>query len=188
MKELLVTSGFPRSGNTYLNHALNLLYYPEQEVNSNRHTVAAIEKTNQIIVTLRSPEDSIASWHTYQSGGQLESDIKFYIRFYSAVLDNLSKVVLMDFDYFTKDIDYIKDKVLKNFGIDTGRYVTDVQIKEAMLVSNKKINLPRNNKEELDAVKQQLVDIVGLDQCVELYNQLKLHNPSSLYPTGIWKS
>ncbi len=173
MKELLITSGFPRSGSTYINQALNLLYYPNQEVNWNRHTVVAIEKANKIMITFRNPVDSIASWHKYPSDGLLQEDVKFYIRLYSAVLDNLNKVVLMDFDLFTKDIDYIKDKVFKNFGIGTDNYVTDAQVKEAMLANGKDINLPRSNQEELDAVKQQLVNLEGFDQCVELYNQLK---------------
>ena len=173
MKELLITSGFPRSGSTYLNQSINLLYYPEQEVNWNRHTVVAIEKTNRIMVTFRNPADSIASWQKYPSNGHLEEDVRFYIRFYSAVLDNLNKVVLMDFDYFTKDIDYIKDKVFKNFGIETNRYVTDSQVREAMLANGKDINLPRNNKEELALVKEQLQNTAGFDRCLELYAQLK---------------
>jgi len=173
MKELVMTSGFPRSGSTYLNQALNLLYYPNQEVNWNRHTVVAIENANRIMVTFRNPIDAIASWHKYPSNRQLEEDVKFYIRFYSAVLDNLDKVVLMDFDYFTKDIDYIKDKVSKNFGIDTNRYVIDAQVKEAILASDKHINLPRNNKEELTLVKEQLQNTTGFDKCSELYAQLK---------------
>ena len=153
MKELLITSGFPRSGNTYLNQALNLLYYSEQEVNSNRHTVVAIDKSNRIIVPFRNPTDSIASWHNYPSGGNLESDVQFYIRFYSAVIDNLHKVVLMDFDYFTKDVDYTKDKVLKNFGIETNCFVTDSQVKEAMLANGKNINLPTHNQQQLSKTK-----------------------------------
>ena len=173
MKELLITSGFPRSGSTYLNQSINLLYYPDQEVNWNRHTVAAIEKANRIMVTFRNPADSIASWQKYPSNGHLEEDVRFYIRFYSAVLDNLNKVVLMDFDYFTKDIDYIKDKVFKNFGIETNRYVTDSQVREAMLANGKDINLPRNNKEELALVKEQLQNTAGFDRCLELYAQLK---------------
>ena len=173
MKELLITSGFPRSGSTYLNQALNLLYYPEQEVNWNRHTVVAIEKANRIMVTFRNPADSIASWQKYPSNGHLEEDVRFYIRFYSAVLDNLNKVVLMDFDYFTKDIEYIKDKVFKNFSIETNRYVTDAQVKEAMLANGKDINLPRNNKEELALVKEQLQNTAGFDKCLELHAQLK---------------
>ena len=173
MKELLATSGFPRSGNTYLNQALNLLYYPKQEVNLNRHTVMAIENATKIIVAFRNPVDAIASWHNYPSGGQLESDIKFYIRFYSAVLDNITKVVLMDFDYFTKDIDYIKDKVFKNYGLTASRFVTDEDVRQAMLANGKKINLPRNNKEELAQVKEELPNIEGFDKCLELYAQLK---------------
>jgi len=173
MKELLITSGFPRSGSTYLNQAINLLYYPEQEVNWNRHTVIAIEKANKIIVPFRNPLDAIASWKTYPLESTLDQDIKFYIRFYKAVLDNLHKIVLMDFDYFTKDIDYIKDKVFKNFGIGTDNYVTDAQVKEAMLFNDKELNLPRNNKEELDAVKTELQGMAGFNECVELYNALK---------------
>lgn len=173
MKELLITSGFPRSGSTYLNHALNLLYYPEQEANWNRHTVVAIENANRIMVTFRNPTDAIGSWHKYPSNGQLEEDVKFYIRFYSAVLNNFNKIILMDFDYFISNIDYIKDKVFKNFGIDTNRYVTDAQVKEVMLANDKHINLPRNNQEELSAVKEQLPSIDGFDKCLELYAQLK---------------
>lgn len=174
MKELLITSGFPRSGSTYLNQALNLLYYPEQQVNWNRHTVVAIENANQIMVTFRNPVDSIASWNIYPwQSMTIEEDVKFYIRFYSAVLDNLNKVVLMDFDHFTKDLDYIKDKVFKNFGIETNRYVTDAQVKEAMLANDKHINLPRNNKEELSATKEQLVNEPFFEQCTKLYSKLK---------------
>lgn len=173
MKELLITSGFPRSGSTYLNQALNLLYYPDQEVNWNRHTVVAIEKANRIMVTFRNPADSIASWQKYPSNGHLEEDVRFYIRFYSAVLDNLNKVVLMDFDYFTKDLDYVKGKVVNNFGLETNRYVTDSQVREAMLANGKDINLPRNNKEELDAVKMALVNTLEFQACLDLYAQLK---------------
>lgn len=173
MKELLITSGFPRSGSTYLNQAINLLYYPEQEVNWNRHTVVAIENATTIMVTFRNPVDAIASWHKYPSFGQLDADIKYYIRFYKAVLDNLNKVVLMDFDCFTKDIDYIKDKIFKNFGIGTDNYVTDARVKEAMLANGKDINLPRNNKEELDAVKAELQQMSEFAECLELYERLK---------------
>lgn len=173
MKELLITSGYPRSGSTYLNQALNLLYYPEQKVNTNRHTVSAIDKANRIMVTFRNPVDSVASWQKYPSQASLEADIKFYIRFYSAVLNNLSKVVLMDFDFFTKDIDYIKDKVFKNFGLTASRFVTDEDVKQAMLTNGKEINLPRNNQEELARVKEELPNVPGFDKCLELYAQLK---------------
>lgn len=173
MKELLITSGFPRSGSTYLNQALNLLYYPDQEVNWNRHTVVAIKQADNIMVTFRNPVDSIASWHKYPSNGQLEEDIKYYLRFYKAVIENLNKVSLMDFDYFTKDIEYIKDKVLKKFGISTDNVTTDSQVKEAMLANNKELNLPRNNKEELEVIKAELQQMPEFTECLKVYATLK---------------
>lgn len=173
MKEFLITSAFPRSGSTYLNQALNLLYYPKQEVNQNRHTVISLETVTSIMVAFRNPLDSIASWHLYPSTGQLNSDISFYIRFYSAVLNNINKVILMDFDFFTKDIDYIKDKVFKNFGIKTDNYVIDAQVKEAMLINNKEINLPVNNQQELNIIKEQLTEEPLFIECVKLFNKLK---------------
>lgn len=177
MKGKFITSGFPRSGSTYLNQALNLLYYPEQKVNWNRHTVIAIEQANQIMVPFRNPTDSIASWHKYPSRSEIAADIAFYIRFYSAVLNDLNKVVLMNFYQFTKDLDYIKDKVFKNFGIDTNRVVTDEQVRQAMLFNGKDINLPRNNKEELDAAKIEIINAEKYNQCLELYAELiEAHN------------
>ena len=125
------------------------------------------------MVPFRNPLDAISSWHKWPSTCELEADVRYYIRFHKAVLDNLHKVVLMDFDYFTKDLDYIKNKVFKNFGIGTDNQVTDAQVKEVMLAGGKEINLPRNNKEELDIVKAELQRMAGFNECVELYNALK---------------
>lgn len=173
MKELLITSGYPRSGSTYLNQALNLLYYPEQKANKNKHTVIAIEESNRIMVTFRNPLESISSWQAYPLYSEIDEDVRYYSRFYKGVLKNIHKVVLMDFDVFTKNIDYIKDKVFKNFGINTNRYITDIEVKETMLANNKQLNLPRGNEEELAAIRQQLTDFPGFSECVELYQQIK---------------
>jgi hypothetical protein len=172
MKEL-ITSGFPRSGNTYLNQALQLMYYPSDLVNDNRHTVVAIEKSKKIMVPFRNPIDCIASWHKYPSSGELELDIKYYIRLYSFVLNNLNKVVLMDFDLFTNDLEYIKTKVFENFGLTTAQNVTDSQIKEAMLTNGRERNLPQNNKEEINTTKAALQTIPEFSQCSDIYQQLK---------------
>jgi hypothetical protein len=172
MREL-ITSAFPRSGSTYLNQALQLLYYPSEEVNKNKHTAIAIEKSEKIMVSFRNPLDSIASWHKYPSHGLLEADIQYYLRFYSYVLNNLDKIVLMDFDLFTQDLEYIKSKVLDNFGISTNEVVTDAQVKEAMLFNDKEINLPRNNQDELNAVKATLANLPEFQECVSMYATLK---------------
>jgi hypothetical protein len=174
MKELLITSGFPRSGNTYLNQALNLLYYPNETVNNNRHTVITIEKCdNKIMVPFRNPLDSIPSWQKFPSGGFLQDDVNFYIRFYSAVLDKINKVVLMDFQYFTQDIEYIKNKVVKSFDIDTKENITNSAIKQKMLANGKHKNLPQNNQEELLEIKTLLPKVLGFQECFVIYEKLQ---------------
>ena len=173
MRESLVTSGFPRSGNTYLNYALYLLFYPNEEINNFSHLVSSIKPNKKTIVPFRNPLDSIASWQTTFSNGSLEGDIKYYIRFYSYVLNNLDTVVLMDFDKFTQDIDYIKSQISANYNLTTDISVTDDEVKMAMLVNNKEINLPRNEKEELNLVKSTLESMPEFQECLDLYNRLK---------------
>jgi len=97
----------------------------------------------------------------------------FYIRFCTGVLDNLQKVVLVDFNMFTEDIDYTKNKVLSSFGIEPEAYVTISQVKEAMIADEKSINLPRNSKEELDSIKVELQQIPQFAECLTLYEALK---------------
>ena len=174
MKELLITSGYPRSGNTYLNQALQLLYYPTDLVNRNFHSTVVIEKTQKIIVPFRNPVDAIASWYKYPSNGILKEDIAYYIRFHSYVLENLHKIVLMNFDSFTQNIEYIKSQVSINYNIKTDISITNDEIKMAMLVNGKEINLPRNNKLELDLIKKNLKSMPEFQECVELYDRLKL--------------
>ena len=173
IKDLLVTSGYPRSGNTYLNQALNLLYYPEFSPNRHRHTVNAIEKADKVIVPFRKPIDAIASWHRYPLRSTVIEDINFYIRFHQAVLDNLGKACLMDFDKFTVSVDYIKERVFENFGINPLHHVTDFDIKSAMISNKRELNLPRNNQEELQTAKELISNTEGFDKCLELYAQLK---------------
>jgi hypothetical protein len=64
-------------------------------------------------------------------------------------------------DKITKDIPY----VLPN--------PTDSEIKLAMLDSGKTINLPVNNKAELDIIKAQITEMPSFEECLELYDSIK---------------
>lgn len=173
MKNLLTTTGFPRSGNTYLNYTFRSLYYPEENPRLNFHSVSSMEKFDHLFIPFRNPQDCIASWHNYPSQGQLEADIKYYLRFYKAVLENLHKLTLMDFNKFTISLDYIKDKVKDSIGLDSVADPTDSDIKLAMVDDEKTINLPTNNKADLDIIKANLIEISDFQKCLELYDSLK---------------
>lgn len=184
MKSSLKTAGFPRSGNTFLNFVLKSLYFPTESINGTRHEANMFDRYAKLLVPLRNPLDCIASWNKYIPQfvvysmvieRNLKEDIKFYLRFHNKVLSAGDGAVIMDFDKFTTDIDYTKNRVLENFGYTTDVSLTIDSAKEAMPKENEDFadNLPRNDKAELDAIKQQLMNTPGFDQCVELYNQLK---------------
>lgn len=173
VKEKLITTAFPRSGSTYLNYAFKSLYYPQEDAGINFHTVSIINKKNHLFVPFRNPSNSVVSWHNYPSRGTLEDDIKYYIRFYKSVLNNIGKITLMNFDNFTNSIDYIKQKVKNSLNIDPIENPLDSEIKTSMKNDGKSINLPVNNQLKLDAIKENLLKIPSFQECIDLYNNLK---------------
>lgn len=171
-KKLLKIVGYPRNGNTYLSHILNASYYPEEEMNNFWHTVLKLDAYPKVIVPYRNPLDCIASWHLLLRSKDLAMDIKYYIRFYTAVLER-NNLVLLKFESFTKDFQYVYLNINKHFGIDPVAFPTDFQIKETMLNSNRENNLPRDNQEELNSIKERLQDMLDFDKCIQLYERLK---------------
>ena len=158
----------------YLNYALNLLYYPEETVNINNHTTQAIKNNSKIIVPFRNPIDCISSWNLYQEfdDKSLEKDIKFYNRFYTFVIENLNKCVLLDFSKITNDIEYIKTKIYFNFLIESKNIITSEDVKNKMQQDEHYDNLPRNDKDKLDAIKLELKNNFDLNNSINLYEIL----------------
>lgn len=184
IKKSLRTAGFPRSGNTFLNFVLKTLYFPTEEINNTRHEANMFDRHSKLIVPIRNPIDCIASWNNYIPlfgiegmliERNLEQDIKFFLRFYNKVLSVGKNAVVMDFDRFTTSVDYIKDTVKENFGYETDVSLSIEDAKSKMATENENFidNLPRNNQEELNSIKEKLQDIPGFDKCLELYAQLK---------------
>lgn len=168
---LLRTTGYCRSGNTFLNYVIRAFYYPNETVNLNWHTVAKLKARERVLVPFRNPLDCITSWHLYPSSYPLEADIKYYLRFYSAVLET-PNAVLMDFDLFTKDLTYTHKKVFDVFGISSDINMTIEQVKATMLADGKTINLPRDDKAESTKIQEQLQTTQDYAKCVELYERL----------------
>ena len=171
-KEKFITTGFPRSGNTYLNYSFRSLYYPDNIPNKVFHSASTIEKFDHLFIPFRNPLDSIASWNNYPSNCEIELDIKYYIRFYSHVMNNLNKVTLMNFDYFTKDLEYIKGKVKESINIESTYSVSDEQIKDYMIEDKKNKNLPLPVINDVSMIKETLTNTESFKECLVIYNNL----------------
>jgi hypothetical protein len=176
LQDLLVTSGFPRSGNTFVNYAFNKLFNLEH-VNNNKHTVIAIESREHTFVPFRNPLDAISSWHLYQDEflvdpRLLENDFKFYLRFHNSLKKLSDKVTLLDFDLFKDDLGYLSAKVTNLYPV-TPSDVTLEEVKNSMSESDKKINLPRNTEEQKQEIQEWMKGTDLYQECVSVHQLLK---------------
>jgi hypothetical protein len=184
-KSNICVSGYPRSGNTFLNYVIFKMY-PSLNVFNNFHTIKSIENHSTVFIPIRNPIDCIGSWAYYQkyyfgdgylfkiediNTDTITNDINYYLRFHNDAMNFKNKITLLDFDVFTKDINYIEDKFKikkeKNVNIDT--------VKRQMSMTDKKINLPANNKKKLNEIKEQVSQHPRIQECYDLYNKLRGH-------------
>jgi hypothetical protein len=174
-KDILITSGFPRSGNTFLNFALWQMYYPTEEFNKNFHTIKAINQNNKVLVPIRNPFGSVASWGNFLGEQEeLSESCKYYIRFYTEAKNLGDKVIFVDFDKMIADLNYIKKVVNDNFGIDPVAETTIDAVKALMVEKAHDWNLPQNNQAELNAIKAALLSVPEFADCESIYNEIKV--------------
>jgi hypothetical protein len=176
LQDLLVTSGFPRSGNTFVNYAFNKLFNLEY-VNANKYTVIGIENRSHTFVPFRNPLDCISSWHLYQDEfltdtRLLENDFKFYLRFHNSLKNLSNKVTLLDFDLFKDDLGYLTTKVTNLYDTIPSD-ITLEEVKTFMNQSDKKINLPRNTEEQKQEIQEWMKATDLYQECVSVYQSLK---------------
>lgn len=171
--------GFPRSGNTFMRYALQK-FFPEYEILSHTHTVKFLEENIDkmpTICVIRNPLDSLASWlifrsNTSESYLSIDDDFNFYIRYYKSLIKNKEKILFLDFEIFKNDCNYIKNKINKHMNIKTDISFTASDIKKTMLLESHNIdNLPRNNKEELEEIKNVLFNENKYKEALILFNE-----------------
>jgi hypothetical protein len=185
LQEALTISGYPRSGNTFINHAFFKMY-DFAHINFNRHTVKSIEEREHTFVPFRHPLEAISSWHIYQQVHFLdirfiENDIKFYNRFHQEALKMKDKITFLDFDLFKNNIKYLEDKVFNLYNV-SAIPVKAYEIKDFMAHRRLMLNIPRNDGE----TKQEVMSFVEKQELykisLDLYNHIKqVHDEQNLF-------
>lgn len=174
-------SSFPRSANTYLRYLLWASYCPNEQKVLAWHTERKIAESNEIFVSFRNPADAIASL-TLMSPIQkniLENNevgtgfIKYYVRINRAALNNLHKAIILDFDKFIYDHEYIYSKVKDKIGLDPMQKLSNEDIIKIMKDNNKQLYLPLNNEEIKKERIRFLLDNYDLTEANEVYWELK---------------
>jgi hypothetical protein len=173
MSNPFVTIGYPRSGNTFLNHSFKVLYYPNEELNKYYHMAKSMDAFDFFFYPFRNPVDSIVSWNLLSGNKNLQQHIDFYNRMYTNALNKFHKIEFMDFDIFTKDTSYIKNKVEKRLNIKSSVNATSNDIKNHMSSIGKQLWIPRDNDSEKQLCKEVLLNNYSLKESEELYQKVK---------------
>lgn len=182
MTDFIYIIGYPRSGNTFLGHASKLI--DEKKITYCQiHAPFLIKDlcdSSSVIVPVRNPLDSIASWSLFPiaEGAQsnknafnlkIENSVKLYIKFFYSLLENKNNIKIALFDKFTVDEEYLN----LIFTEDKSKWTTAEDIKKSMLKKELEKNLPRPNlKEQSDYSKEIIFNHPKYKKCLYLYNNV----------------
>jgi len=135
----IVSAGFPRSGNKFLNDLLSQGF--PGKVDDFTHNVHTLEIPN-CIVPIRNPYQSVPSWSAFSGEQDLEATAKWYMRFNTKVLGNVEKLIVIDFIELSTNPLSIIDKVSSNLGLIPKKINTDVLNKNSKFREYKEYNSP----------------------------------------------
>lgn len=119
-KTQLIIEGFPRSANTFAVVAFLSAQREKVVVSHHMHAPAqvimAANKGLPTLVLIRKPVDAVLSWivkYPYKSTSQA---LKYYVRYYKAVIPFKNKFVLATFEEVTSDFGKVIEEINSKFG------------------------------------------------------------------------
>lgn len=135
----IISAGFPRSGNKFLNDLLNQAFLGK--VNDFTHSIQTLGTPN-CVVPIRNPYQSIPSWSAFSGEQDLEATARWYMRFNSKVLDNISNLIVIDFVELSTNPLLVIDKVSKHLGLIPEEINISVLNKNSKFKEYKEYNSP----------------------------------------------
>lgn len=156
--------------------------YPNKKSNYRIHgpiNISILSQKYVPFVPIRNPLDSVASVTAFMKYKNIESlekaiddNLNKYLNFYSYFLKYENKTIPLFFEKFTKDLSYI-EKASKNLFNENTKIILDEDIKKKMNQSDFSLSLPRDNKEELNLYKQEIIKNNKYDISVDIFEYFK---------------
>ena len=135
----IISAGFPRSGNKFLNDLLSQGF--PGRVDDFTHSVHTLEIPN-CVVPIRNPYQSVPSWSAFSGEQDLEATACWYMRFNSKVLDNINNLIVIDFVKLSTNPLFIVDKVSNHLDLIPKEIETSVLNKNSKFREYKEYNSP----------------------------------------------
>ena len=167
----IVTVGYPRSGNTFINYFL-IKEYGNNKRNFWRHTAFALNNNENVIVPIRKPVDCISSYNSFLGNtAPVSPHIDYYIRFHENVLKNKKNILIAKFEDFISDLAILRESIKNKFGLISNSSYSILDIKDEMIKDSKEINLPRENFNP-ESVRKKILENEKYLECLELYEEI----------------
>jgi hypothetical protein len=178
VKTLLINS-FPKTGDRVLQDAF-IRMYPSVDVVKSNGTVADFSLNSndvKIVTSLRNPEDSISRAMSTKKAflgdiDTVEEFTAYYLRFYTAALENKDNILILDYDVFFEDFSNVDEKIKEAFGLDAEVTLTFEELQNDILNDERNI-ISSPSDTELNSFKQQVLSDSKYAECLSLYNQIK---------------
>jgi hypothetical protein len=123
----LCVEGYPSSANTFAYNLFKVLR-PRITYAHHTHTIANLRRAEQhdvpALVLFRDPEDAVPSFASRFRLNTVEAGLR-YIDYYSYVLKNLNRVLLVSFEEMTQDTTTAVDRFTAWSGCDFGSFEPD---------------------------------------------------------------
>lgn len=125
----IMIEGYPRSGNTFAVVAFRLAQGREIRIAHHLHAAAQVKRAVRLdvptIVLIREPPEAILSLVVRDPHASMRWALRSYIRFYSAIIPYLEKIVIAPFTTVTSDFASIIRVVNSRYGTAFKEFTAD---------------------------------------------------------------
>ena len=178
MKNIIYVTGYGRSGNTFLQIALEKMYNKIIVSDHNHTSLYFVNRLGfQIVMPIRNPLDAVASFYTFQTYNKIETTLdkclNHYIEYFTQVNKHKNKLCLLDFDKMTKNIEYVKNEIKRKYSLESNNNIDLKQIEREMIAYYPMFFYKRTKAKTTEQTKQEILTSRNYVEAVNIWKNLQ---------------
>jgi len=177
MNNIIYVTGYGRSGNTFLQLALEKMYNQVIVSDHNHNSLYFVNRLgSQIVMPIRNPLDSVASFYTFQTYNKinttLDKCLNHYIEYFTQVNKHKDKLCLLDFEEMTKNLEYVKNKIKNKYSLESNKNIDLKQIETDMASNYPMFFYNRSKAKPTERTKQEILTLSNYLEALDVWNNL----------------
>ena len=178
MGNLIYVTGYGRSGNTFLQIALQKMYSKVIVSDHNHNSLYFVNRLgSNVVIPIRNPLDSVASYYSFLTYNKVTTTIdkclENYIDYFSKIQHHKDKLCLLDFNKMTTDLTYIENQIENKYGCAVDKKIDIKEVEQEMTKNHSMFFYTRSEAKASQKIKQQVLDSNYYNQALTLWGQNK---------------